>query len=99
MKRSEIRDLPKPETKIPRLLPVNTLAPEFGASCSGASMSADGIRERAQRDDTGAPPDEKIALYRSYLSTTVLSYGMCALNPNASPFAGLSWDYFFADVE
>jgi hypothetical protein len=61
-------------------------------------MLAEGIRKQARRDNSAGLSDEKIARYRSYLSNSVLSEGICALSPGFAPFQGLSWDYFLADV-
>jgi hypothetical protein len=61
-------------------------------------MSAGGIRDQSQLDDTVGLSDEKIALYRSYLSNSVLFQGLHALFER-QPFERLSWDYFLADVE
>jgi hypothetical protein len=61
-------------------------------------MSVVGIRDQAQFDEPFGSTDEKIALYRRSLSTSVLSQGLHALS-RRPPFEGLSWDCFLADVE
>src|SRR5262245_40865337 len=60
-------------------------------------MSVDQIRDPVQPDDRLS--DEKIARYKSYLSTSALSEGVHALSPHSAPFRGLSWCYLLADVE